>query len=76
MTSASLGSSADEEEDLECPLCAPANKHIVAIRNRQAEMANEHGLFKDEMSKALDGERFGFIGEWFGRGVLSGGSVE
>lgn len=66
----SSGADDDDEEELECPLCAQQNAHIVAIRERQVEMAQQHDLFKGEMKRALEGERFGVVGDFFGRGVM------
>ncbi|THC98674.1 hypothetical protein EYZ11_001877 [Aspergillus tanneri] len=56
------------DEDAECPMCAPQNSTIKAIRKRQVESADQHDLFKGELQRSKD--RFGVISEFFGRGVM------
>ncbi|KAL2002971.1 hypothetical protein VTN02DRAFT_5380 [Thermoascus thermophilus] len=56
------------DEDAECPVCKPQNATIKAIRKRQVESADQHDLFKIELQRSRD--RFGFISEFFGRGVM------
>ncbi|KAE8392990.1 hypothetical protein BDV23DRAFT_150268 [Aspergillus alliaceus] len=56
------------DEDAECPVCAPQNSTIRAIRKRQVESADQHELFKGELQRSKDG--FGIISEFFGRGVM------
>lgn len=55
-------------EDAECPICAPQNATIKAIRRRQVESAEQHGLFTEELKRSKD--RFGTVSEFFGRGVM------
>lgn len=55
-------------EDAECPICAPQNATIRAIRRRQIESADQHDLFKGELQRSKD--RFGIVSEFFGRGVM------
>ncbi|GAM34781.1 vacuolar membrane protein [Talaromyces pinophilus] len=55
-------------EDAECPICAPQNATIKAIRRRQLESADQHGLFTEELKRSKD--RFGTVSEFFGRGVM------
>ena len=57
---------------LECPICAPGNATVLAIRKAQVESAGMHGLFVDELGRSND--RFGTVSEWFGRGVMSSGT--
>jgi len=56
------------DEDAECPVCAPQNSTIKAIRKRQVESADQHDLFKGELQRSKD--RFGIVSEFFGRGVM------
>ncbi|KAL4898134.1 hypothetical protein BDV59DRAFT_166260 [Aspergillus ambiguus] len=56
------------DEDAECPVCAPENSTIKAIRRRQVESADQHDLFKGELQRSKD--RFGTVSEFFGRGVM------
>ncbi|OJJ37660.1 hypothetical protein ASPWEDRAFT_106703 [Aspergillus wentii DTO 134E9] len=56
------------DEDAECPVCAPQNSTIKAIRKRQVESADQHDLFKGELHRSKD--RFGVVSEFFGRGVM------
>ncbi|PWY68462.1 vacuolar protein sorting protein [Aspergillus heteromorphus CBS 117.55] len=56
------------DEDAECPVCAPQNSTIKAIRKRQVESADQHELFKGELQRSKD--RFGVVSEFFGRGVM------
>ena len=70
-----LNISSDEEmEDAECPLCAPQNATIKAIKKAQEESAERHDLFLDALGRSRD--KFGIVSEWFGRGVMGVGSVE
>jgi hypothetical protein len=55
-------------EDAQCPVCAPTNSTLRAIRQRQVESADQHDLFKGELSRSRD--RFGVVSEFFGRGVM------
>ncbi|KAE8414081.1 hypothetical protein BDV36DRAFT_286514 [Aspergillus pseudocaelatus] len=48
------------DEEAECPVCAPQNSTIRAIRKRQVESADQHELFKGELQRSKDG--FGVIG--------------
>lgn len=63
----------ESEEDAasraECPLCGPSNSNIKAILEAQEKSAERHDLFKMELARSSD--RFGTVGEWFGRGVMS-----
>lgn len=58
-----------EAEEIECPICSPQNQTIRQIRQAQEESADRHDLFLDALSRGQD--RFGTIGDWFGRGVVS-----
>ncbi|KAI1917898.1 Vacuolar protein sorting-associated protein 11 [Ophidiomyces ophidiicola] len=62
------------DENLECPLCAPQNATIQAIRERQIKAADQHELFRTELERSRD--RFGLISEFFGRGVMKPGNLE
>jgi hypothetical protein len=57
-----------EDEEVECPICAPGNATIKAIRKAQEESAGRHELFQDALGRA--GDKFGTVSEWFGRGVM------
>ncbi|KAL2389865.1 hypothetical protein RJ035_001795 [Blastomyces gilchristii] len=62
------------DEDAECPVCAPQNATIRAIRERQIKSADQHDLFKSELQRSRD--RFGTVSEFFGRGVMRGNNAE
>ncbi|KAK5658682.1 hypothetical protein OQA88_2078 [Cercophora sp. LCS_1] len=53
----------------ECPKCARDNATIRALKKGQAENAERHELFKDDLERSED--RFRTVAEWFGRGVMS-----
>ncbi|KAJ9668709.1 Vacuolar protein sorting-associated protein 11 [Coniosporium apollinis] len=59
----------DDEESLECPICAPQNATIRAIKKAQDESAGRHDMFLDALQRSRD--KFGTVSEWFGRGVMS-----
>ena len=59
----------DVDEDIECPVCAPQNATVRAIRRAQAESAHRHDMFLDALGRSKDG--FGTVSEWFGRGVMN-----
>jgi hypothetical protein len=61
-------------EDAECPVCAPQNTTIKAIRRRQIESAEQHDLFTGELQRSRD--RFGTVSEFFGRGVMRPQKIE
>jgi len=54
----------------ECPMCARDNATIRALKKGQAENAERHELFKDDLERSED--RFRTVAEWFGRGVMGG----
>lgn len=58
-------------ETVECPLCAPGNATVRAIRRAQVEARGRHELFGEQLARSKDG--FKTVAEWFGRGVLGGG---
>ncbi|QSS58040.1 vacuolar protein sorting protein [Histoplasma capsulatum] len=47
------------DEDAECPVCAPQNATIRAIRERQIKSAGQHDMFKSELQRSRD--RFGTV---------------
>ncbi|OQO09495.1 hypothetical protein B0A48_04897 [Cryoendolithus antarcticus] len=57
-----------QESEVECPLCAAGNDTVRALRTAQVESSRRDDLFTDALSRS--GERFGVVGEWFGRGVM------
>lgn len=59
---------------VECPVCAPQNSTVKAIRKGQDESVDRHDLFLDALGRSRD--KFGTISEWFGRGVMSVPGVE
>ncbi|KAL1959130.1 hypothetical protein VTO42DRAFT_2917 [Malbranchea cinnamomea] len=61
-------------EDAECPVCAPHNATIKAIRERQIKAADQHDLFKSELQRSKD--RFGLVSDFFGRGVMKPPNAE
>jgi len=56
-------------ETVECPVCAPQNATIRAIRRAQEDNGERHDLFREALARSGDG--FGTVAEWFGRGVMS-----
>lgn len=61
-----------EDDQVLCPLCAPKNSTIKAIRGRQILTASQHDIFRAELQRSRD--RYGVISEFFGRGVMGNGS--
>jgi vacuolar protein sorting-associated protein 11 len=57
-----------EPNDVECPLCSQQNQTVRQIRRAQEESAGRHELFADALNRSSD--KFGTIGDWFGRGVM------
>lgn len=55
-------------EDVECPKCAAQNETMRQIREAQVKSAGRHELFAQELNGSAD--KFGTIGNWFGRGVM------
>ncbi|EFQ97033.1 hypothetical protein MGYG_00077 [Nannizzia gypsea CBS 118893] len=62
------------DEDAECPVCAPHNSTLKAIRERQVQASSQHELFHSELQRSKD--RFGLISEFFGRGVMKPNNTE
>ncbi|KAI9892351.1 MAG: hypothetical protein M1814_001552 [Vezdaea aestivalis] len=72
-TSPGADDAAAEGND-ECPVCAPQNATIRAIKRSQDDAAERQDLFKDQMKK---GGGMMTVSEYFGRGVMGvGGGVE
>ena len=63
------GTGQGEDEKSECPICKPGNDTIKAIRRQQVESTDQHDLFRAALSRSST--RFGTVGEFFGRGVMS-----
>ena len=64
----------DDEDGVECPICANGNATVKAIKRAQDESAERHDLFLDALGRSSD--KFGTVSEWFGRGVMrAGGGV-
>jgi Zn finger protein HypA/HybF involved in hydrogenase expression len=57
--------------EIECPMCAPQNTIVRQTREAQLESAGRHELFTSSLQNPGEGGRFGVIGDWFGRGVMS-----
>jgi tetratricopeptide (TPR) repeat protein len=64
-----------QNTDIECPLCAPQNRIIQQTRQAQEESAGRHELFTESL-RMTERDRFGIVGEWFGRGVMSAKGVQ
>lgn len=56
------------DDEAQCPVCAPTNSTLRAIRQRQVDSADQHDLFKGELQRSKD--RFGVVSEFFGRGIM------
>lgn len=61
----------NDQNDVECPICAGANATIKAIKRAQDESAERHELFLDALGRSRD--KFATVSEWFGRGVMGRG---
>ena len=57
-----------DDEDAECPTCAPVNNNIRAYRKAQEDIAERHDMFQDALQRSRD--KFGTVSEFFGRGVM------
>lgn len=64
----SMEGSNDGVDKVECPICAPGNATVRAIRKAQEESKDRHELFQDALGRSSD--KFGLVAEWFGRGVV------
>ncbi|KAF1817203.1 vacuolar protein sorting protein-like protein [Eremomyces bilateralis CBS 781.70] len=63
-----------EEQKVECPVCAPQNATVRAIRKAQEESADRHDMFLDALARSRN--KFEVITEWYGRGVMSAPTPE
>ncbi|KAL9610299.1 MAG: hypothetical protein Q9167_004990 [Letrouitia subvulpina] len=63
-----------DDEEVECPKCAPSNNNIRAFRKAQEESADRHEMFHEALQRSRD--KFGTISEFFGRGVMNAPSKE
>ena len=61
-------------QETECPKCAPTNSSIRAFRRAQEESADRHDMFQAALRSSRD--KFGTIGDFFGRGVMNAPSAE
>lgn len=52
-----------------CPVCRENNYLLRETRKAQNESAGRHELFVESM-RGSERDRFGVVGEWFGRGVM------
>lgn len=68
-----IGTGGEDEDDVECPVCASQNATVKAIKRAQDESADRHDLLLDALSRSSD--KFGTVSEWFGRGVMSAGAA-
>ncbi|KAI1184268.1 vacuolar protein sorting protein-like protein [Nemania serpens] len=64
----------DGGDKTECPVCAPNNAAVRAMKRGQEERAERHDLFQDALSKS--DERFKTVAQWFGQGVMGTSSLE
>ncbi|KAI1328080.1 vacuolar protein sorting protein-like protein [Xylariaceae sp. FL0255] len=58
----------------ECPVCAPNNAAVRAMKRGQEERAERHDLFRDALDKGDD--RFKTVAQWFGQGVMEVSGLE
>lgn len=66
----------DPELGIECPICKGQNAFVRRMRETQEGFAGSHGVFLESLKAGGGkGERWGVLGEWFGRGVLGGEGV-
>jgi hypothetical protein len=66
-----LNLGAGDGKGAECVVCRAGNETVRAMRRARDEAADRGDVFMDALAKS--GDRFGTIGEWFGRGVMLGG---
>ncbi|KAK5132316.1 hypothetical protein LTR08_009224 [Meristemomyces frigidus] len=57
-----------EVQEVECPLCAEKYRVVREVRRAQEASVGRHEMFLEEVGRS--GEKFGVVGEWFGRGVM------
>ncbi|KAH7021144.1 vacuolar membrane protein [Microdochium trichocladiopsis] len=68
----------------ECPVCAPNNSAVRAMKARQDEWSTRHDLFRDALEKGGKGgasggggeDRFKTVSGWFGQGVMGVSTLE
>ena len=71
-----------ETPDVECPVCAPQNAAVRAMKRSQDERADRHDLFRDALDRSGGGsragggagggeDRFKTVAQWFGQGVMN-----
>ncbi|EGP84623.1 uncharacterized protein MYCGRDRAFT_101271 [Zymoseptoria tritici IPO323] len=60
--------------EIECPICEAGNRIVRQTRRAQEESAGRHEVFMESL-RGVERDRFGVVGEWFGRGVMSVGGV-
>ncbi|MCJ1311962.1 hypothetical protein MMC25_005636 [Agyrium rufum] len=61
------------DDNAECPQCSKQNATIRAIRRAQEDSADRHEMFQEALKRSR--EKFGTIGEFFGRGVMGASGV-
>lgn len=59
------------DNEKECPVCAPANRHVVDVKRSLEANVNDHDTFFQLLRNSDDG--FSVIAEYFGRGILNKG---
>ncbi|CAK9277286.1 unnamed protein product [Sphagnum jensenii] len=57
------------DNEKECPVCAPANRHVLDMKRNLEANANDHDRFFQSLRNSEDG--FSVIAEYFGRGILN-----
>ncbi|KAG0579723.1 hypothetical protein KC19_4G119500 [Ceratodon purpureus] len=57
------------DNEKECPLCAPTNRHVLDVKRSLETNVNDHDTFFQLLRNSDDG--FSVIAEYFGRGILN-----
>lgn len=57
------------DNEKECPVCAPANRHVLDMKRSLEANVNDHDTFFQLLRNSDDG--FSVIAEYFGRGILN-----
>lgn len=57
------------DNEKECPVCVPANRHVLDMKRNLEANADDHDTFFQLLRNSEDG--FSVIAEYFGRGILN-----
>lgn len=57
------------DNEKECPICAPAYRHVLDLKRNLEQNAGDHDTFFQLVRNSEDG--FSVIADYFGRGIFS-----